>query len=109
MRRLWTTWLLFGGLTAVFAGARVFDAVEWLDLPLILAGTAAAVAAAGLRLAEWRSAPTEARAAEAIFALAAAGCVLSLVGFLPGTVDGLEWLGWDVGDPKRSVASAASS
>ena len=101
MRRLWTTWLLFGGLTAVFAGARVFDAVEWLDLPLILAGTAAAVAAAGLRLAEWRSAPAEARAAEAVFALAAAGCVLSLAGFLPGTVDGLEWLGWDVGGPQE--------
>lgn len=101
MRRLWTTWLLFGGLAAVFAGARVFDSVEWLDLPLILAGTAAAVAAAGLRLAEWRSAPAEARAAEAIFALAAGGCVLSLAGFLPGTADGLEWLGWDVGGPQE--------
>lgn len=101
MRRLWTTWLLFGGLAAVFAGARVFDSVEWLDLPLILAGTAAVVAAAGLRLAEWRSAPAEARAAEAIFALAAAGCVLSLAGFLPGTVDGLERLGWDVGGPQE--------
>lgn len=99
MKRLWTTWLLFGGLVAVFAGARVFDAVAWLDLPLILAGTAAAVVAAGLRLAEWRSAPPDARAAEAVFALAAAGCVLSLAGFVPGTQDGLAWLNWDVGGP----------
>lgn len=99
MTRLWTTWLLFGGLAAVFAGARVFDAVEWLNLPLILAGAAAVVAAAGLRLAEWRSAPPEARVAEAVFALAAAGCVLSLAGFVPATQDGLAWLNWDVGGP----------
>lgn len=59
VRRLWTTWLLFGGIAAVFAGARVFDGTPALRLPLILAGAAAALAATVLRVLAWRSAPPD--------------------------------------------------
>lgn len=137
VRRLWTTWLLFGGMAAVFAGARVFDGTPALRLPLILAGAAAALVATVLRVLAWRSAPADdpahdaaranpvdadadadapaptdadaptgapptsgsLRSTEAVFALASLGCVLALVGFLPGTQDGFEWLGLDLGSP----------
>ena len=98
VRRLWTTWLLFGGLAAVFAGVRVFDGTPALRLPTILAGVAAVLAAAVLRVLAWRNAPTGGlRSTEAVFALSCLGCVLALAGFLPGTQDGIEWLGLDLG------------
>lgn len=59
VRRLWTTWLVFGGMAAVFAGARVFDGTPALRLPLILAGAAAALAAVVLRVLAWRSTPAD--------------------------------------------------
>ena len=107
--RLWTTWLLFGGLVAAFAGARVFDGTPAVRLPLILAGAAAALAAVVLRVAAWRRAAAAdpddvsagTRATEAVFALCSIGCVLALAGFLPGTQDGIEWLGLELGGARE--------
>ncbi len=111
VKRSWTTWLLFGGVVAVFAGARIFDGTPALRLPLILIGAAAALAAAVLRVVAWR---TGDRATEAVFALSCIGCVLALAGFLPGTQDGIEWLGLDWGSAQderraRRFFLAASS
>lgn len=94
VKRLWTTWLLFGGLVAVFAGARIFDGTPALRLTLIVAGAAAVLAAAVVRVVAWRSSDEP---AEAVFALSCIGCLAGLAGFLPGTQDGLDWLGVDVG------------
>ena len=94
VKRLWTTWLLFGGLVAVFAGARIFDGTPALRLTLIVAGAAAVLAAAVVRVVAWRSSDEP---AEAVFALSCIGCLVGLAGFLPGTQDGLDWLGVDVG------------
>ena len=111
VKRPWTTWLLFGGAVAVFAGARIFDGTPALRLPLILIGAAAALAAAVLRVVAWR---TGDRTTEAVFALSCIGCVLALAGFLPGTQDGIEWLGLDWGSAQderrvRRFFLAASS
>lgn len=111
VKRPWTTWLLFGGVVAVFAGARIFDGTPALRLPLILTGAAAALAAAVLRVVAWR---TGDRTTEAVFALSCIGCVLALAGFLPGTQDGIEWLGLDWGSAQderraRRLFLAASS
>ena len=95
MNRFWPTWLLLAGLVAVFAGARVFDGVAVLDLPLIVAGVAAVLAAAGARFAAWRKADGERRSIEAVFAFGSAGCVIALIGFFPGTDGGIEALGMD--------------
>ena len=93
--RPWLSWLLFGGLVAVFAGARVFDGVPALHLPLILAGVAAVLAATAWRLVAWRSAEGERRAIEGVFALGCAGCAIALAGFVPATDSGVELLGLD--------------
>ena len=95
MNRFWPTWLLLAGLVAVFAGARVFDGVAVLHLPLIVAGGAAVLVAAGARFAAWRTADGERRSIEAVFALGSAGCVIALIGFFPGTDGGIEALGLD--------------
>ncbi|MCY4399038.1 MAG: Gldg family protein [Gemmatimonadetes bacterium] len=95
MNRFWPTWLLLAGLVAVFAGARVFDGVAVLNLPLIVAGVAAVLAAAGARFAAWRKADGDRRSIEAVFAFGSAGCVIALIGFFPGTDGGIEALGMD--------------
>ena len=111
VKRPWTTWLLFGGVVAVFAGARIFDGTPALRLPMILTGGAAALTAAVLRVVAWR---TGDRTTEAVFALSCIGCVLALAGFLPGTQDGIEWLGLEWGSAQderraRRLFLAASS
>ena len=95
MNRFWPTWLLVAGLVAVFAGARVFDGVAVLHLPLIVAGGAAVLAAAVARFAAWRKAEGERRSIETVFAFGSAGCVIALIGFFPGTDGGIEALGLD--------------
>lgn len=95
MNRPSVTWLKVAGLAAVFAGARVFDAVVWLRLPLIIAGALAVAVVAGLRLNAWRSAEGDQRTIDTVFAFGAVGCVIALLGFVPGSDDGLEFLGLD--------------
>ncbi len=92
MKRPWLTWVLFGGLLAVFAGERVFEGVPLLRPALLLFGTAAALTAAGWRIAIWRSSEGESRPVEAVFALAGTGCVVALAGFVFGTDAGVHWL-----------------
>lgn len=93
MNRASLTWLKLAGLATVFAGARVFDAVAWLRLPLIIAGGLAVAAVAVLRLTAWRGAKGDRRTIETVFAFGAVGCVVALLGFVPGSDDGLEFLG----------------
>ena len=95
MKRSWLTWMLLGGLAAVFAGTRVFEGVAGLHLPLIVAGGLAVLAVTVLRLADWRKAEGDRRAIESVFAFGAAGCLVALVGFFPGTEAGVEMLGLD--------------
>ncbi len=95
MNRASLTWLKLAGLAAVFAGARVFDAVAWLRLPLIIAGALAVAVVAVLRLNAWRGAEGDRRTIDVVFAFGAAGCVVALLGFVPGSDDGLEFLGLD--------------
>lgn len=101
-------WLVFGGLAGVFAGARIFDTKPGARLALLLLGAAAVLAGAVLHAVSWRRAIRQdpdgskaAAGAEAVFALASAGCVLALVGFLLGTQGGFEWLGLDLGGPRE--------
>jgi len=89
------TWLQLAGLAAVFAGARVFDTVVWLRLPLIVAGGLAVVLVAVLRFKAWRGAEGDRRTIDAVFVFGAIGCVIAMLGFVPGSDDGLEFLGLD--------------
>jgi len=95
MKRSSLTWLQLAGLAAVFAGARVFDTVAWLRLPLILAGGLAVVLVAVLRFRAWRGAEGDQRNIDTVFAFGAIGCVIAMLGFVPGSDDGLEFLGLD--------------
>ncbi len=95
MKRSSLTWLQLAGLAAVFAGARVFDTVAWLRLPLIVAGGLAVVLLAVLRFRAWRGAEGDRRTIDAVFAFGAVGCVIAMLGFVPGSDDGLEFLGLD--------------
>lgn len=95
MKRSSLTWLQLAGLAAVFAGARVFDTVVWLRLPLIVAGGLAVVLVAVLRFKAWRGAEGDRRTIDAVFAFGAIGCVIAMLGFVPGSDDGLEFLGLD--------------
>lgn len=95
MNRPSLTWLKLAGLATVFAGARVFDAVAWLRLPLIIAGGVAVVLVAVRRLAAWRGAEGDRRTIDTVFAFGAIGCLVALLGFVPGSDDGLEFLGLD--------------
>lgn len=95
MNRPSLTWLKLAGLATVFAGARVFDAVAWLRLPLIVAGGLAVVLVAARRFTAWRGAEGDQRTIDTVFAFGAIGCLVALLGFVPGSDDGLEFLGLD--------------
>ena len=100
MTRLWLGWLVFGGLAAVFAGMRVFEGVPVAPWALGLGGAACVLAGMASQLVAWRRAENEAKAGEAVFALAYAGCALAMVGFLAGSDGGLDWLGADFDSPR---------
>ena len=89
------TWLLAAGLVAVFAGWRVFDGVAALHLPLVVLGVACVLLATVGRFRAWRNAAGDERTIGAVFALGTAGCVVALVGFVPGTDSGLQFLDLD--------------
>ena len=89
------TWLLCAGLVAVFAGWRVFDAVSTVRLPLLVLGVACLLVAVGLRLRAWRRAEGAERATAAILAFGTLGCLVGLVGFVPGTEAGVKLLDID--------------
>ncbi len=93
MKRSWATWTLLAGLAAVFAGARVFDGVDFLRLALVFAGAASALGVAALRTWWWRAARGSGRAVEAVFALGALASAIALAAFLPGTDAGVDLLG----------------
>ena len=85
VKRPWLTWVLLGGLVAVFAGARVFGSIETLRMGLAVAGAVAVAAATALRIVAWRQAEGEARSMEAILTLCCAGCAVALAGFALAT------------------------
>ena len=95
MKRSWLTWLQLAGLVAVFAGVRIFDAIVWLRLPLIVAGGLVVALVAVLRFTAWRGGEGDRRTIDAVFAFGAMGCVIAVLGFVPGSDDGLEFLGLD--------------
>ena len=95
MKRSWLTWFQLAGLVAVFAGVRIFDAIVWLRLPLIVAGGLVVALVAVLRFTAWRGGEGDRRAIDAVFAFGAMGCVIAVLGFVPGSDDGLEFLGLD--------------
>ncbi len=95
MKRSWLTWFQLAGLVAVFAGVRIFDAIVWLRLPLIVAGGLVVALVAVLRFTAWRGGKGDRRAIDAVFAFGAMGCVIAVLGFVPGSDDGLEFLGLD--------------
>lgn len=79
-RRL--TWLLIGGLVAVYAGERILETVTAARWVLTGGGSALVLAALVLRFLAWRSASDEARPLARLFLLATAGCAVALLGFL---------------------------
>ena len=87
------TYLLVGGLVAVYLGWRVLDAVSALHLPLVLLGAACAVAATLWRLNQWRRAGGDERSIATVFALGSIGCIAALAAFVPSTGEGLDLLG----------------
>ena len=89
------TWLLAGGLVAVFAGWRIFDSVGVVQLPLMVLGVGCLLVAAGWRLRAWRRADGEERTIAAVFAFGTLGCLVALAGLVPGTDSGLELLDLD--------------
>ncbi len=93
--RSWATWTLVAGLVAVFSGARVFESVTLLHLPLIAGGSLAVLGVATLRVAWWRRARGSPRAIESAFALGALAVLAGLALFGPATDAGVEWLGLD--------------
>lgn len=93
VKRPWLTWVLLGGLVAVFAGARVFGSIETLRMGVVAAGAVAVAAAAALRIVAWRQAEGEARSMEAILALCCAGCTVALAGFALATDFGVSLAG----------------
>ncbi len=95
MKRSWLTWFQLAGLVAVFAGVRIFDAIVWLRLPLIVAGGLVVALVAVLRFTAWRGGEGDRRTIDAVFAFGAMGCVIAVLGFVPGSDDGLEFLGLD--------------
>ena len=95
MKRSWLTWLQLAGLVAVFAGVRIFDAIVWLRLPLIVAGGLVVALVAVLRFTAWRGGEGDRRTIDAVFVFGAIGCVIAVLGFVPGSDDGLEFLGLD--------------
>ena len=94
-KRAWQVWSVLGGLAAVFAGGRIFANTPGLRVPLILAGAAAVLVATVWQCLAWRRATGDLRRTEAVFALAFAGTVLALAGYLFGTESGTQWLGLD--------------
>lgn len=93
VKRPWLTWVLLGGLVAVFAGARVFEGIAELRIGLIVAGVVAVLAAMALRILSRLKAQGQARAMETILALCYGGCALALAGYLPATDFGVNLLG----------------
>ena len=89
------TWLLLGGLAAVFSGWRVFAGLPFLRYPLILGGVAVLLLTAAWRLRVLKNSEGDQRSIAAVFAFGTLGCVLSVGGFVPGTDTGLEFLGFD--------------
>lgn len=92
------TWLLLGGLAAVFSGWRVFGGLPFLSYPLIVGGLAVLVVTAVWRFRVLGSSEGHARSIAAVFAYGTLGCVVALGGFIPGTDSGLEFLGFDYQD-----------
>lgn len=93
IRRAWSTWLLFGGLAAVFVGRRAFSGESSVGLALMLAGATAALATAVWQWLAWKQASGDWRRTEAVFAFAFTGCVVALACYLLGSEDGTTWLG----------------
>ena len=89
------TYLLVGGLVAVYLGWRVLDAVSALHLPLVFFGAACAVVATLWRLNQWRRADGDERSIATVFALGSVGCIAALAAFVPSTGEGLDLLGME--------------
>ncbi|MCE2398590.1 MAG: Gldg family protein [Gemmatimonadetes bacterium] len=89
------TYLLVGGLVAVYLGWRVLDAVSALHLPLVFLGAACAIVATLWRLNQWRRADGDERSIATVFAVGSIGCIAALAAFVPSTGEGLDLLGME--------------
>lgn len=89
----WLTWVVGGGLVALFVGERIVSTVTVARA--LLSGLGALVVLGGLvwRILSVRAAEGEAREVERLLLLAYGGCVLALVGYLLSSDDGMRWLG----------------
>ena len=59
VRRRWLTWVVVGGLAAVFLGERAFGGVALVRLPLSVLGAASVLGATLWRVRSWRGAVGE--------------------------------------------------
>src|SRR5262245_27142481 len=90
----WLTWLLVGGLVAVYLGERAAKQVEVARLIFSGGGFLLVLLATFWRFVAWRAAKGDAQRVERLFLLTSFGCLLSLVGFfLAG--NGYDWLNID--------------
>lgn len=89
----WLTWLVAGGLVALFVGERILSTVTVARA--LLSGLGALIVLGGLvwRILCWREDEGDARRVQRLLLLAYAGCVLALVGYLLSSDDGMRWFG----------------
>ena len=94
----WLGWLLVGGLVSIFAGERIFESLGLVRGLLSGMGALVVLTSTALRALSWRSSEGAARRVEQWLLLASAGCVLSLVGYVLASDDGVRLLGLTFAD-----------
>ena len=94
----WLTWLLAGGLVALYLGERVLATAGAARGVASGVGLVVVVLCTVWRLRAWRAAEGEARRVEGLFLLAYACCILALLGHFVSSDPGMRWLGIDFTD-----------
>ncbi|MGH7506996.1 MAG: Gldg family protein [Longimicrobiales bacterium] len=94
----WLTWLLLGGLVAVYAGERIVPQLTAARIALTGGGLLLVLAVTAWRFASWRRAAADARNVERLFFLGYAGCALAVIGFLLAG-DARDWIGLSSDEP----------
>ena len=88
----WLTWVLAGGLVAIYIGERILATLAPGRLLFSGLGVLAVVGATAWRAISWRTADEEARRVETLLLLSYAGCVVALIGYVASSETGLRWL-----------------
>ena len=95
----WLTWVVTGGLVALFVGERMLGGPGIARVTVSGLGALVVLGSIVWRFVSWRAATEESKRVEAMLLACYTGCLLAVVGFVVSSSDGMRWLGIDFAEP----------